>query len=103
MPKRHGKASSNETGESMSAVGMMLASLGLVFPAWLIWRAVRSSIDLDGRLAQGDASLLNDGRYTVDRVTLGPAGTELIEDAQFVTVASIPQAHNVTAGGDSHR
>jgi len=30
---------------------------------------------------------LNDDRFTVDRVTLGPPGTHLIEDVQFVVVA----------------
>jgi hypothetical protein len=39
---------------------------------------------------KGDATLLDDDRYQIDRVTLGPAGTELIEDVQFVAVAQIP-------------
>ena len=73
----------------MSAVvvlEMLLASLSLVFPAWLIWRAFSTSRQLEQRLAKGDASLLNDDRFNIDRVTLGPAGTELIEDVQFVAV-----------------
>ena len=73
----------------MSAVvvlEMLLASLSLVFPAWLIWRAFSTSRQLEQRLAQGDATLLNDDRFNNDRVTLGPAGTELIEDVQFVAV-----------------
>ena len=73
----------------MSAVvvlEMLLGSLRLVFPAWLIWRAVSTSRQLEQRLAQGDATLLNDDRFNIDRVTLGPAGTELIEDVQFVAV-----------------
>ena len=72
----------------MSAVvvlEMLLASLSLVFPAWLIWRAFSTSRQLEQR-AQGDATLLNDDRFNIDRVTLGPAGTELIEDVQFVAV-----------------
>ena len=73
----------------MSAVvvlEMLFASLSLVFPAWLIWRAFSTSRQLEQRLAQGDATLLNDDRFNIDRVTLGPAGTELIEDVQFVAV-----------------
>ena len=73
----------------MSAVvvlEMLLASLSLVFPAWLIWRAFSTSRQLEQRLARGDATLLNDDRFNIDRVTLGPAGTELIEDVQFVAV-----------------
>ena len=77
----------------MSAVvvlEMLLASLSLVFPAWLIWRAFSTSRQLEQRLAQGDATLLNDDRFNIDRVTLGPAGTELIEDVQFVAVQMPP-------------
>ena len=73
----------------MSAVvvlEMLLASLSLVFPAWLIWRAFSTSRQLEQRLAKGDATLLNDDRFNIDRVTLGPAGTELIEDVQVVAV-----------------
>ena len=73
----------------MSAVvvlEMLLASLSLVFPAWLIWRAFSTSRQLEQRLAKGDATLLSDDRFNIDRVTLGPAGTELIEDVQFVAV-----------------
>ena len=65
---------------------MALASLSLLFPAWLIWRAFSTSRQLELRLAQGDATLINDDRYNIDRVTLGPPGTELIEDVQFVAV-----------------
>ena len=65
---------------------MALASLSLLFPAWLIWRAFSTSRQLELRLAQGDATLINDDRFNIDRVTLGPPGTELIEDVQFVAV-----------------
>jgi hypothetical protein len=70
----------------MAVVEMLLASLSLVFPGWLIWRAFSTSRQLEQRLAQGDATLLSDDRFNIDRVTLGPTGTELIEDVQFVTV-----------------
>ena len=65
---------------------MALASLSLVFPIWLVWRAFSTSKQLEQRLAYGDASLLNDDRFRIDRVTLGPPGTQLIEDVQFVSV-----------------
>lgn len=71
---------------AMAVVEMLLASLSLVFPGWLIWRAFSTSRQLEQRLAQGDATLLSDDRFNIDRVTLGPTGTELIEDVQFVTV-----------------
>ena len=72
---------------------MALASLSLLFPAWLIWRAFSTSRQLEQRLAQGDATLINDDRFNVDRVTLGPPGTELIEDVQFVAIQTQPVAY----------
>jgi hypothetical protein len=78
----------------LAILEMMLASLILLFPVWLIWRAFSTSRQLELRLAQGDATLLSDDRFSIDRVTLGPPGTELIEDVQFVamqnTAASFP-------------
>ena len=78
-------------------IEMALASLSLVFPLWLIWRAFSTSRQLELRLAQGDATLLDDDRFTIDRVTLGPPGTELIEDVQFVAIQPQP---NLTPGED---
>ena len=74
---------------NMTVLGMMLASLSLVFPGWLIWRAFSTSRQLEQRLARGDATLLNDDRFSIDRVTLGPPGTQLIEDVQFIPVQQI--------------
>ena len=73
----------------MTALGMFLASLILLVPVWLIWRAFNNSRQLERRLLKGDATLLDDDRYQIDRVTLGPTGTELIEDVQFVAVAQV--------------
>ena len=74
----------------MVVLEMALASLSLVFPGWLIWRAFSTSRQLELRLAQGDATLLNDDRFSIDRVTLGPPGTQLIEDVEFIPVQQIP-------------
>ena len=82
---------------NMTVLGMMLASLSLVFPGWLIWRAFSTSRQLEQRLAQGDATLLNDDRFSIDRVTLGPPGTQLIEDVQFIPVQQIATAVQRTA------
>jgi len=51
----------------------------------------------------GDDTLLSDDRFSIDRVTLGPPGTRLIEDVQFVAVA--PQQHVAMPlnGGDVHQ
>ena len=80
------RSSSTNGVSAVVVLEMLLASLSLVFPAWLIWRAFSTSRQLEQRLARGDATLLNDDRFNIDRVTLGPAGTELIEDVQFVAV-----------------
>ena len=74
----------------MVVLEMALASLSLVFPGWLIWRAFSTSRQLEQRLAQGDATLLNDDRFSIDRVTLGPPGTQIIEDVEFIPVQQIP-------------
>ena len=92
------RADSAKRVKGMAILEMMLASLILLFPAWLVWRAFSTSRQLELRLAQGDASLLSDDRFSIDRVTLGPQGTQLIEDVQFVAVqtpiASIPTETN---------
>ena len=80
------RSSSTNGVSAVVVLEMLLASLSLVFPAWLIWRAFSTSRQLEQRLAQGDATRLNDDRFNIDRGTLGPAGTELIEDVQFVAV-----------------
>jgi hypothetical protein len=74
----------------MVVLEVVLGSLSLAFPAWLVWRALSTSRQLEERLAAGDPTLLSDDRFKLDRVTLGPSGTELIEDVQFVTVATVP-------------
>ncbi len=84
----------------MSLVEMVFASLGLLFPAWLIWRAISTSRSLERRIAMGDESLLEDDRFSVDRVTLGPPGTQLIENVQFVAVAPQPNIIIPLNGGE---
>ena len=88
MLKPPGADCSTERGETV-LLEMALASLSLLFPAWLIWRAFSTSRQLERRLAKGDATLLDDDRFKVDRVTLGPPGTQLIEDVQFVSIPSV--------------
>lgn len=85
---------------NMAILEMMLASLSLLFPGWLIWRAFSTSRNLEQRLAKGDASLLNDDRFSIDRVTLGPPGTQLIEDVQFIPVQQIPTVVQPTSAAE---
>lgn len=99
MLKPPGRVCFAETGDERMVLMMVLGSLSLVFPAWLIWRAFSTSKQLEARLAAGDATLLSDERFTIDRVTLGPPGTELIEDVQFVSVAQLPVEYQ---GGGPH-
>ena len=50
----------------------MALPLSLVFPLWLIWRASFTSRQLELRLAQGDATLLDDDRFSIDRNAPAP-------------------------------
>jgi hypothetical protein len=47
--------------------------------------------------------LLADDRFSIDRVTLGPPGTQLIENVQFVAVAAQPTSTIPLNGGDVHQ
>lgn len=79
-------------------LGLFIAGLGLAFPLWLIWRAYSNSKRLERGLASGDSELLGSDQFKIDRVTLGPQGTQLIENVEFVVIQNQhPQA--VVQGG----
>ena len=69
---------------------LLVACLGLAFPLWLVWRAYSTSKKLERGLMTGDPELLGSDQFKIDRVTLGPQGTQLIDDVEFV-VAPRPQ------------
>jgi hypothetical protein len=69
------------------ALGLFIAGLGLVFPLWLIWRAYSTSKKLERGLM-------------IDRVTLGPQGTQMIENVEFI-VAPVQHQSIVQGGVDS--
>tara|TARA_B110000444_G_scaffold188927_1_gene178347 strand:+ start:23196 stop:23462 length:267 start_codon:yes stop_codon:yes gene_type:complete len=73
------------------ALGLFIAGLGLVFPLWLVWRAYSTSKKLERGLMIADPALLDSDQFKIDRVTLGPQGTQMIENVEFV-LAPQPQA-----------
>jgi hypothetical protein len=58
--------------------------------AWLIYLAIQREHQLDQRLLTCDTTLLTESGYIIERVTLGPAGSHIIENAQVV-YQSVPQ------------
>ena len=62
--------------------GLAIIPLGLI--AWLLHRAYSKEKDLERRLLQCDTSLLTEQGFTIERVTLGPSGSQIIENAQIV-------------------
>ena len=78
-------------------LGLFIAGLGLAFPLWLVWRAYATSKHLERGLMSGDSELLSSDQFKIDRVTLGPQGTQLIENVEFVVAATptiYPQGGN---------
>ncbi|WP_438995257.1 hypothetical protein [Poseidonia sp.] len=83
-------------------LGLFIAGLGLAFPLWLVWRAYSTSRKLERGLLFGDPELLDSDQFKIDRVTLGPQGTQLIENVEFV-MAPVQQQSVVQGGVDSDR
>ncbi|MDA8759838.1 hypothetical protein N9M83_06370 [Candidatus Poseidonia alphae] len=83
-------------------LGLFIAGLGLAFPLWLIWRAYSTSKKLEQGLLFGDPALLESDQFKIDRVTLGPQGTQLIENVEFV-MAPVQQQPVVQGGVNSDR
>jgi len=81
-------------------LGLFIAGLGLVFPLWLIWRAYSTSKKLERGLMVGDPTLLDSDQFKIDRVTLGPQGTQMIENVEFI-VAPVQHQSIVQGGVDS--
>jgi hypothetical protein len=76
-------------------LGLFVACLGLAFPLWLVWRAYSTSKKLERGLMTGDPELLGSDQFKIDRVTLGPQGTQLIDDVEFIVA---PQPQTTTMG-----
>ena len=82
------------------ALGLFIAGFGLVFTLWLIWRAYSTSKKLERGLMVGDPTLLDSDQFKIDRVTLGPQGTQMIENVEFI-VAPVQHQSIVQGGVDS--
>ena len=76
-------------------LGLFVACLGLAFPLWLVWRAYSTSKKLERGLMTGDPELLGSAQFKIARVPLGPQGTQLIDDVEFVMA---PRPQTTTMG-----
>ncbi|MCP2504806.1 MAG: hypothetical protein NLN65_05895 [Candidatus Poseidoniaceae archaeon] len=63
-------------------------------PIWILWNAGQKAASLDFRLAQNDASLLEDDGVIVTQMTGLPPGTNIVPDAHVVIVPEQPQLEN---------
>jgi len=61
---------------------LALIPLGII--GWLLQRAYSKEKTLERRLVQCDNTLLYEQGYTIERVTLGPQGSQILENAQVV-------------------
>jgi hypothetical protein len=61
---------------------LALIPLGLI--GWLLQRAYSKEKALERRLVECDNSLLYEQGYIIERVTLGPHGSQILENAQVV-------------------
>tara|TARA_B110000305_G_scaffold117313_1_gene131738 strand:+ start:1892 stop:2182 length:291 start_codon:yes stop_codon:yes gene_type:complete len=53
-------------------------------PLWMLWSAGKKAASLDFRLAQNDASLLEDDGFIVTQMTGLPLGTSVVPNAHVV-------------------
>jgi len=81
-------------------LGVALVGLGLMLPTWMIFRAIHAAYTLERRLAQHDITLLHDHRYNIDTVTLGPPGTQILENVQIVMAYPTMQVGSNQGGFD---
>jgi hypothetical protein len=63
-------------------------------PIWILWKASKKAASLDFRLAQNDASLLEDEGVIVTQMTGLPPGTNIVPNAYVVVTPEQPQPRN---------
>ena len=60
-------------------------------PIWILWKASKKAASLDFRLAQNDASLLEDDGVIVTQMTGLPPGTNIVPNAYVMVAPEQPQ------------
>ena len=77
---------------------LWFCAIGLSFvPLWILWRAGKKAANLDFRLSQNDASLLEDNGVIITQITGLPPNTRVIPNANVVVMQSPgPQANGAS-------
>ena len=74
----------------LTFVGLLLAFVVTLIPAYMIWSYAKKATELDERIAACDPTLLTDEGLNVSRLMAVPEGTQYLENAQIVIPAPIP-------------
>ncbi|MCS5532860.1 MAG: hypothetical protein NZ736_01215 [Candidatus Poseidoniaceae archaeon] len=63
---------------------LLLIVLSLALPTAVIWWAMKSHRSINNKIQQGDISLLMDSGFNIKRITEGPPGTQIYDDATII-------------------
>jgi len=63
---------------------LLLIVLSLALPTAVIWWAMKSHRSINNKIQQGDVSLLQDSGFQIKRITEGPPGTQIYDDATII-------------------
>lgn len=82
----------------MVRIFLWFCAIGLSFvPLWILWRSGKKAANLDFRLSQNDASLLDDNGVIITQITGLPPNTRVIPNANVVVMQSPgPQANGAS-------
>jgi hypothetical protein len=67
---------------------LVLIWFSLALPIGIIVWAMKSHQSINNKIKHGDISLLQDSGFTIKRITQGPPGTQIFDDA---TIAPVQQ------------
>ena len=70
----------------MSALAWGLATIGVWGLGWLSLRHWKKMVSLDGRLASGDVTLLQESNVEIEEVIQAPQGSQLHHQQMLIVV-----------------
>ena len=65
-------------------IDLILIVISLALPTAVIWWAMKSHQSINNKIQQGDISLLQDSGFKIKRITEGPPGTQIYDDATII-------------------
>ena len=65
-------------------IDLILIVISLALPTAVIWWAMKSHQSINNKIQQGDISLLQDSGFQIKRITEGPPGTQIYDDATII-------------------